>query len=132
MNAEEIKQFLVACAAPRRLCLEIAFMLGLRANELRNLAVKHLDIKRGGLHLDAAWTKNRKPGFQPLAASLVQRLLAFAPSGEPTRLYKKHYNRADTSAECTEAPLLYMPTHTARDLDIDLKVAGIPKLLPGR
>ena len=57
MNAEEIKQFLVACAAPRRLCLEIAFMLGLRANELRNLAVKHLDIKRGGLHLDAAWTK---------------------------------------------------------------------------
>ena len=72
------------------------FMLGLRANELRNLAVKHLDIKRGGLHLDAAWTKNRKPGFQPLAASLVQRLLAFAPSGEPTRLYKKHYNRADT------------------------------------
>ena len=57
---------------------------------------------------------------------------AFAPSGEPTRLYKKHYNRADTSAECTEAPLLYMPTHPARDLDIDLKVAGIPKLLPGR
>ena len=107
-------------------------MLGLRANELRNLAVKHLDIKRGGLHLDAAWTKNRKPGFQPLSASLVQRLLAFAQSGEPTRLYKKHYNRADTKLKAPKHPLLYVPTHTARDLDIDLKVAGIPKLLPGR
>ncbi len=44
MNAEEIKQLLVACAVHRRLCLEIAFMSGLRANELRTLAVQHLDI----------------------------------------------------------------------------------------
>ena len=61
MTAQEIKQLLLACAPHRRLCLETAFMSGLRANELRNLAFKHLDTKRCGLHLDARWTKNRFP-----------------------------------------------------------------------
>ena len=34
----------------------------------------HLDTLRGGLSLDADFTKNRKSAFQPLPASLVQEL----------------------------------------------------------
>ena len=45
-------------------------------------------------------------------------------------MYKKHYNRADAKMTAPSQPLLYVPTHTARDLDIDLKAAGIPKHTP--
>src|SRR5262245_36465391 len=78
MTAEEITRLLDVCAPHRRLLFETAFLTGLRANELRNLTVQHLDVEQGGLHLDAAWTKNRKPGFQPLPIALSERLYAFA------------------------------------------------------
>ena len=131
MTPEEIVRLLEACAPHRRLLLESAFQSGLRANELRNLTLEHLDLERCGLHLDGEWTKNRKPGFQPLPASLAERLHAFAESGEPARLYAKFYSRQGTKLKAPKNPLFYVPSHTARDLDIDLEAAGIPKHAPG-
>ena len=49
-------------------------MSGLRAGELRSLSVRHLDHQRGGIELEAEWTKNRRAGFQPLPAGLMERL----------------------------------------------------------
>ena len=127
MTAEEIQLLLQACAPHRKLLLETAFMSGLRANELRHLALNHLDRKRSGLHLDAEWTKNRQTGFQPLPASLVERLYEFAHSGEPARLYEKFYRRKDATLTIPQNPLLYISAHPARELDKDLQAAGIPK-----
>jgi integrase len=110
MTPAEIRLLLEHCAPKRRLCYEAAFTAGLRAGELRSLKVLNLDVARGGLTLDAAWTKSRRAGFQPLPAWLVESL-------------------ADSAKEKNaEDPLLYVPTHTARDLEEDLKVAGIPKV----
>jgi integrase len=86
MTPIEISQLLQACASHRRLLLETAFLSGLRANELRHLTLDHLDLDYCGLRLDAVWTKNRPPGFQPLPSSLMHRLHAFCTSGEPARL----------------------------------------------
>jgi len=103
-------------------------MTGLRANELRNLTVQHLDVQRCGLQLDASWTKNRKPGFQPLPLSLSERLHAF--SGQARAFYEKHYGEELATSALPEQPLLYVPSHPARSLDIDLDAAGIPKVTP--
>ena len=82
MTPDDIRKLLAVSPPHRRLLYETALFSGLRANELRNLTVDHLDEDRGGVHLDAAWTKNRKPGFQPLPRSLVEQLQAFAGTGE--------------------------------------------------
>jgi integrase len=131
MTVEEITRLLEVCPSVRRLFLETAFLTGLRANELRNLTVEHLDVARGGLHLDAAWTKNRKPGFQPLPASLVARLVASA--GAAKAMYENSYARGSSNLAMSAIPanpLLHVPSHTARSLDYDLKAAGIPKITP--
>ena len=94
---------------------------------MQSLSINDLDLEENGLHLDASWTKNRKKGFQPLAIDLVHRLSDFALSGEPARLYAKFYRRKGTKLTAPDNPLLYVPSHTARDLDKDLKAAGIPK-----
>ena len=94
MTADEIGTLLSTCAPHRRLLLETAFLSGLRANELRNLDVSHLDMERCGLHLDGEWTKNRKSGFQPLPRDLMERLKTLADSGEPVRLYQKNLRPA--------------------------------------
>ena len=130
MTAEEISRLLQVCVLHRRLLLEMAFMSGLRANELRNLRVKHLDLEKGGVHLEAEWTKNRKPGFQPLPHALAERLKEFAESGEPARLYARFHVRKN-AGKSPKDPLLYVPSHTARALDEALKAAGIPKQAPG-
>ena len=130
ITAEEITTLLRICAPHRRFLLETAFLSGLRANELRNLTTDHLDHEQCGLRLDAAWTKNRKPGFQPLPASLVERLAAFAHSGEPYRLYERFYGRKTVKEAPPRQPLLYVPSHPARELDKELLVAGIPKSTP--
>ena len=126
---KDIKKLLNACAPHRRLTYEVAFCTGLRANELHSLQRDHLDTLRGGLRLDAEWTKDRKPGFQPLPASLVERLKEFAESGEADELYRRAYAKAsaDPSGIPTK-PLLYVPGHPARDLYIDLAAAEVPKL----
>ena len=132
LSADEIHKLLAVAPEHRRLLYETAFTSGLRAGELRSLAVDDLDTDAGGLHLDAAWTKNRRDGFQPLPVPLVESLAAFAEGGEARRLYAKHYGRADAEPEGVPAdPLLFVPTHTARMLDVDLRAAGIPKTAPG-
>lgn len=110
MTAEEIAKLLESCAPHRRICYEVAFASGLRAGELRALRVRHLDRAAGGLRLEAAWTKNRRAGFQPLPVWLVDRLEDVA------------------AGKAADEPLLYVPSHPARDLEEDLKRAGIPKL----
>jgi hypothetical protein len=95
------------------------------------LTVAHLDVARSGLILDARWTKNRKDGFQPLPMSLAERLHAFSMTGEAAELYRKHYARKDAKPDWPENPLLYVPSHTARELDDDLAKAGIKKHGPG-
>ena len=130
LTADEITRLLEACAPHRRLVYETAFMSGLRTNELRNLTIHHLDRAQSALLLDAAWTKNREQGFQPIPASLTQRLYDFAHSGESARLYAQFYQRKDLTREMPEEPLLYVPAHPSRDLEKDLQAADIPKHTP--
>jgi len=132
MTPDEIAKLLKACAPHRRLLYQTALLSGLRRNELRNLSIEHLDQQDRGLHLDPAWTKNRKPGFQSLPGWLVEELDAFAQSDGPNPLYARFFNRAGTDrGDIPKHPLLYVPSHTARALDADLKAAGIPKHGPG-
>jgi integrase len=105
--------------------------VGCAAGELMRLTVDHLDLDRCGLHLDSAWTKNRKSGFRPLPAHLVRRLTAFAASGEALSLYRKHYRRKNCKREVTERPLLYVPQKPAVIMEKDFKRAGIKKSTPG-
>jgi len=112
LTQEEVKALLEACARERRLLYEVALCSGLRAHELASLRKKHLSVERSGLWLEANWTKNRKPGFQPLPSALVARLTVTAEdAGEDT-------------------PLVRVPSHPARELDKDLEAAGIPKWSP--
>ena len=130
MTVDEITRLLDVCTPDERLLLETAFLTGLRANELRNLTVEHLNVERSGLHLDASWTKNRKPGFQPLPNFLVGRLEIFGASGEASRLYGRYHRKRTNPNEMPRNPLLYVPSHPARWLDRALKTAGIPKATP--
>jgi len=107
----------------RRLLYEVAILSGLRAGELQSLTRDHLDTEQCGLRLDAAWTKNRKKGFQLLPAKLVKRLAAYADSGVVSQLYRRFFSEF----AYPEGALLYVPSHPARELDVDLQAAGIPK-----
>ncbi len=109
LTLEEIQEFLAA-VDETRLGFEIALTSGLRANEIRNLRVKHLDVEACGLHLDAAWTKNRQGGFQPLSRALVDRLAEEIKDKAP------------------EEPLAFVPRNSARALYAALHRAGIPIL----
>lgn len=96
LTAQEINLLFENCRPEWRLVYETAIFTGLRRKELRNLKVKHLDAEGGGLHLEAAWTKNRRPGFQPLPSGLLQRLLKAAQGREPSdRLIHVPYNTAE-------------------------------------
>jgi len=125
MTVAEIQRLLAVVPSHRRLLYETAFLSGLRADELRSLTLPQLDRGRSGLHLAARSTKNRRGGFQPLPAFLVEELYAFASAGYPQDLYARsiHKWRRPFPVE----PLLYVPTHPARTLDADLVRAGIPK-----
>ena len=112
LTPDEIGRLLKTCRPRYRMLYETALCSGLRAGELKALRVQHLDLMRGGLYLDGAWTKNRKAGFQPLPAALV-RELADASTGK-----------------APDAALLDVPHHTARAVDIDLATAGIGKWTP--
>jgi len=125
MTVAEIQRLLDVAPVHRRLLYETAFQSGLRANELRSLTLAHLDRTRYGLHLDAVWTKNRKAGFQPLPATLVEDLYRFASAGYPQDLYARSAHKWRHALPIE--PLLYVPTHPARMLDADLVRAGIPK-----
>ena len=130
MTPDEIRGLLSACRPQHKLLYETALFSGLRVNELKNLTVDHLDVERGGLHLDAEWTKNRQPGFQPLPRDLIERLQTFAATGEVQRIYDANFQKAKAKKQPPRRPLLYVPSHTALCLDSDLEDAGIPKHTP--
>jgi hypothetical protein len=111
--------------------METAFLSGLRAHELRSLAVDDLDVGGCGVRLHAEWTKNRKDGFHPIPTDPIGRLHDFAHTGEAKVLYAR-YKRRDATVELPSDPLLYVPSHPARSLDKDLETAGIPKHAPIR
>lgn len=113
LTGEEIHKLLGACLPHRRLGYEVALASGLRRSELRSLQVRHLDIERGGLRLDPAFTKNRRPGFQPLPGWLVAKL-------------------AESSKNKTaEAPLVFVTVDSSVALEGDLRRAGLSKWAPG-
>jgi len=131
MTLDEITSLLSICPPERRLLYETALFSGLRANELRNLNEEHLDLEGSGLRLDASWTKNRQAGFQPLPMALLERLKAFATSGEPVRLYEESLRRGGSKRQVPITPLLYVPSQPARVMSKDLAVAGIPDQTAG-
>ena len=125
----EIEIFELFRAAPleRKLLYAVAFTTGLRAGELRSLTENHIDTENCGLILNDEWTKNRKPGFQPLPFSLLGNLQRFAEGKIADKLYEKFYHRFK-DINIPENPLLYVPSHPAREMDKDLKLAGIEKV----
>jgi integrase len=126
LTGEEIRNLLASTPDQTSLLYETALCSGLRANELRSLTVGHLDTDRCGLHLDAGWTKNRKPGFQPLPRALVQRLNEYAATGDARRQYEKSFKKAKAKQPLPQAPLLYVPSQPDRRLKIDLEAVAIP------
>jgi len=133
ITGEEVTALLEKCADHRRLLYEVAFSSGLRAGELRALTPDHLDLEHNGLRLEAAWTKSRKATLQPLASWLMDRLVTFAKAGTAAALYKKFadHHRCGVPKDMPAAPLLYVSSHPARELEKDLKAAGLSKWGPG-
>jgi integrase len=129
MTAEEVHLLLQSCKPHRRMFYEVAFGTGLRANELRSLRSSHLDVQRGGLILEAAWTKNRKAGFHPMSAELVAQLQQAIKDNLAHEVYRRF--QLKTKHERPDDVLLYVPTNTSRDFDKDIAAAGIQKWAPG-
>jgi integrase len=127
---EELTAILQAAPIHRRLLYETAFCSGLRAGELRQLTTQHVDLEEVGFRLDAAWTKNRKPGLQPAPRALLQRLLAFAREGHVDNIYEAAYRRGPTDTTPPKGRLLYVPAHTARSMQVDMDAAGVPRDTP--
>jgi len=115
LTVPEIQALLSKCRPHYRLLYWTAILTGLRAGELRALKVKDLNVDMGGLDLSPGWTKNRKPGFQPLPHELAVQLAESVRDKEP------------------EAPLLELPSYgnQATVLYGDLVRAKIPRLAPG-
>ncbi|HRU06741.1 MAG TPA: tyrosine-type recombinase/integrase [Candidatus Brocadiia bacterium] len=106
---EELARLIGAAPAHRQLLYKVAVTSGLRANELRSLAPRHLDRERRGLLLEAAWTKGRRDDFQPMPGAVFADLLAAAEG------------RGDNE------PLLRLSGSMMNVMDGDLERAGIAK-----
>jgi integrase len=122
MTLDEVQRLLGVVSVERKILYEVALCTGLRANELRNLTTAHLDAERGGLCLDAAWTKNRQAGFQPVPEDLLQRLLQF--EHKHTAIDRRGLTNA---VDVPSNPLLYIQKDPAKAFTKDLAKAGIPK-----
>jgi integrase len=122
LTNNEIHHLLAYCPPAHRLLYETALVTGLRANELRQLSLEHLDIDGRGLHLDAGWTKNRQAGWQPLPSDLLARLYTSGTSGEPLKSYRRVRSRLTLPA----LPLLFVPRNTSVMLATDCRRADIP------
>ncbi|HEY3319902.1 MAG TPA: site-specific integrase [Planctomycetota bacterium] len=109
LTADEVARLLAVASGERRLLYKIALTSGLRANELRSLLFRHLDVPNNGLRLEDGWTKGRKATFQPLPPTLVSELVATAGS-DPAK------------------PLLKVPKDTAGMICRDLIAAGIQRM----
>lgn len=132
LDQDEIKRLLAAAPEHRRIVYEVALTTGLRAGELRALTLDSLDEEARALILDASWTKNRRSGLQPLPSDLFERLMEYGRQGAARKLYEDHLKRKDSNLDgLPDNPLLFVSTHTARDLKIDLEAAGIQIAKPG-
>lgn len=113
LTDDEIQRLLAHCAPQFKFMVQIALASGLREKEIRSLKVKNLDTKLGGLWLEATWTKNRKPGYQPIPRWLADSLREQAAGKDP------------------EDPLIDWPKDHAWDFfSRAIKKAGIPKWTP--
>jgi integrase len=124
LTLDEITRLLAITPEYRRLLYATALLSGLRVSELRALTRQHLDEANAGLILDAKWTKNRQPGFQPLPGKLVKQLAAFADSGVVDAIYRRLAVRFTWPRDA----LLVVGSHASRWLDADLERAGIDKV----
>jgi len=126
LTPEEIHRLLEAAPEHRRILYEMALTTGLRAGELRALTLESIDVEHGFIILNPSWTKNRKPGEQPIPHKLVEKLMAFGLRGTAKILYAKRYGRKDASLDnIPDNPLLYITTHPSRELRKDLEASGI-------
>ena len=112
LTREEVGRLLAVSEPRMRLLYQVALCSGLRVRELRSLCVADLDVDRRGLQLSANWTKNRKPGFQPLPRWLVQELSEHV-EGKPA-----------------DVPLLYVPYRAWKAIGEDYVKADIPQYNP--
>ena len=123
MSADEFKRMMAVAPYHRQILYMLAVLTGLRANELRSLTREHLDIEQQGVWLDDDWTKNRRPGFQPLPKATINLLVENFDSGIVQRMYSL-YARGNTYHP---RALVYVPVKTDRDIALDLEQAKIPK-----
>jgi len=126
LTVDEVHRLLEYCAPAHRLLYETALVTGLRANELRQLSLEHLDLDSRGLRLDGAWTKNRHAGWQPLTSELLARLYASGRDGEPLAAY----GRVQSRIPRPDTPLLFVPRNTSVMLATDCRRADIPLQTP--
>jgi len=110
---DDLTKLFAVAPEERQPLYELALCSGLRAREMWTLTPDDLDTQRGGLHLRAETTKNRRASFQPLPWDLVGRLQEHVESGE-----------------APEGRLIYVGTHTGREIGRDLDAAGISRMTP--
>ncbi len=114
LTREELRKLLSVAPENRQLVYATASTTGLRLGELIALRVSDLNTDLKVLNLHAEWTKNRKPGLQPLPLWLMKRL------------------QESVKGKAPSAPLLDISTKNAtRRFYKDLKNAGIPRFVPG-
>lgn len=129
MTPEEIKKLLESVPLYRRMLYEAAFATGFRAGELRSLQPENLLMDRGCIYLSAEVDKARKERFQPVTASILQRLAEYAKTGEALKTYKAKFfaaRRPLSAAGIPANPLLYVPRQPSETIQADLVAAGIP------
>ncbi len=125
-SLEEIGKLLRTAPGCHGLNYEVALCTGLRANELRSLSIDDLDTERQGLILNPDWTKNRKPGFQPLPQCLMESLLAFASERSAERLYIERRPKG-AGDDRPANPLLYVTDNPGLALNRYIKKADLEK-----
>ena len=123
MTPDEFHRLLTVAPYHRQVLYSVAMVTGLRANELRSLTRDDLDVEQQGLRLRPEWTKNRKPGFQPLPEGTVKLLVEYWDTGIVSRLYCQYLRTRVFNPRA----LLYVPAEPGKDLDRDLKAAKITK-----
>ncbi len=132
ITQKELSALLEAAPEHRRLMYEVAVRTGLRAREIRMLRVSDLNVAKSVLMLRPETTKSRKPCVHPIPRDLAERLAAYAETGEALKIYKRFGSRKDRKRrDVPSDPLLYVSSHTGRDINVDIEAAKIPKFKPG-
>ncbi len=129
MTQHEIEKLLSVVPEHRAIVYETALMTGLRVNELRNLTLKHLNSERCAIMLDSEWTKNRKAGVVYITSELLSKLHRYGLSGDAKARYVECMGRRKSKAPYPLNPLLYINSHPARRLELDLAEAGVEKYI---